>query len=276
MNWTKLSATKSSDQGSCGSCWAVTSSEVLNMHSEIYNPASPNTFSAQELVSCVPNPHECGGAGGCEGATVELALHWAQTQGLASDKETPYTASNGQCKKAAGQGGGMLQLSGAGHGGMEDVAAVGVHLGSQDSAGRAFGMLGFERLEENGYEALLRAVVERGPVAISVAAKSWSFYGGGIFNACGSDVVINHAVALVGYGKDQEKGKRFYLVQNSWGPDWGENGKIRILMDDSDGEQCGTDKQPLLGTGCKGGPAEVKVCGPCGILYDSVVPHFKP
>jgi len=275
MNWTKLSTATSGDQAACGSCWAVTSAEVLHMHAEIYNPNHPRSFSSQELVSCVPNELQCGGTGGCEGATVELAYHWVQSYGLARERETPYEGVTGTCKKKAGQSTGMLQL--AGHGSQKDAATVGVHKAPQGSPAAEFGMVGFERLAENSFEATLRAVVERGPVAVSVAAKSWSYYSGGVFDACGDYWVIDHAVALVGYGTDRTEGKalRYYALQNSWGEDWGEHGRIRILMSDRDGENCGTDTQPLMGTGCKGGPAQVKVCGPCGILYDNVVPHFK-
>ena len=47
------------------------------------------SFSAQELVDCVPNPDECGGQGGCQGATVELALLHMDQRGLATTEDTP-------------------------------------------------------------------------------------------------------------------------------------------------------------------------------------------
>ena len=53
---------------------------------------------------------------------------------------------------------------------------------------------------------------------------------------------------------------------------FGENGKIRLLRQDAEEDYCGTDNQPELGTACEGGPASVRVCGQCGILYDNVVP----
>ena len=44
---------------------------------------------------------------------------------------------------------------------------------------------------------------------------------------CGpaKDAVIDHAVTLIGYGRDVRSGEKFYLIQNSWGNNWGEVGR---------------------------------------------------
>jgi len=244
----------------------------MEAHSEIHMAPTARSFSAQELVSCVPNTNQCGGNGGCDGATVELALDWAMHNGLAQESEQPYMEVTGQCQRGQSK---LLetQMTPA-----TSITAPGAHSLTSGMEGAKFGMTGWERLPENGYEALMRAVVERGPVAVSASASKWFVYQGGIFDHCDRDAVIDHAVAMIGYGADQTLGEKFWLVQNSWGGDWGEQGKIRLLRHDGEGvenaESCGIDAQPELGTGCKGGPKQVTVCGMCGILYDSVVPFF--
>lgn len=136
-------------------------------------------------------------------------------------------------------------------------------------------MQAWERLPVNSYKPIMHALVERGPVAVAVYASKWFPYSQGIFDGCQKDAVIDHAVALLGYGYDRKLREKYWLIQNSWGPEWGENGRIRLLRRDNDAtEYCGIDAQPQDGTGCVGGPAQVKVCGMCGILYDTVVPHF--
>ncbi|CAJ1433323.1 unnamed protein product, partial [Effrenium voratum] len=86
MNWTTLETLKDvNDQGSCGSCWAVTAATVLDTHREIYHKEEASSdLSAQQLVDCVPNPRNCGGSGGCSGATVELAMAYTLKNGLAT------------------------------------------------------------------------------------------------------------------------------------------------------------------------------------------------
>jgi len=98
------------------------------------------------------------------------------------------------------------------------------------------------------------ALVNHGPLAISVAANSgWQFYSKGIYNHCDSsgNIDIDHAVVLVGYGS--ENGKDFWIVRNSWGSDWGENGYIRISRKAV--PPCGTDTTPQHGVACKGDKA---------------------
>ena len=267
LNWSKLEALENvRDQGGCGSCWAVTASTVLDCHAEIYK-SSQRSFSAQELVSCVPNVKKCGGTGKCGGATVELAFQYALEHPVQTSADVPYEGTDGTCSQPAL----LAQLQQAGSD--FDVASVGFHAGNADAPGLKF-MSGWERLPENAYAPLLRAIVEHGPVAISVDASKWSSYESGVFDSCDVDAVINHAVTLIGYGQDKAMKVGYYLIQNSWGPSWGEDGKIRLLRKEDD-KFCGVDRQPQEGTGCENGPKEVKVCGMCGILYDNAVPHFR-
>ena len=54
---------------------------------------------------------------------------------------------------------------------------------------------------------------------------------------------------------------------------WGENGYIKLKRYGAKGDEpCGTDLTPMDGDGCEGGPAEVKVCGTSGMLYDAAYP----
>jgi len=294
--WAHLNSTRHvHNQGVCGSCWAVSSVSVLQAHVEIHKPTHAKTLSVQELVSCVENPRRCGGTGACDGATAELAMEYALNYGLASTSEDapeavlPATDAltsagrQGRCPKrtpsSPTEGESLLEDSGTvGSQEQLDITAPGVHYASPSAPpvpeGRGLGMRAWERLPANSYAPIMHALVERGPVAVAVFASQWFPYEQGIFDGCEKDAVIDHAVVLLGYAHDHKLGAKYWHIQNSWGPEWGEAGRIRLLRRDDDSSYCGTDAQPKEGTGCDGGPSEVQVCGMCGILYDAVVPHF--
>lgn len=117
----------------------------------------------------------------------------------------------------------------------------------------------------------MKAIATAGPVAISVDASKWHDYESGVFSSCSysENMSINHAVVLVGYGTDEVDGD-YWIVRNSWGTKYGENGYIRVKRDAT--PTCKTDFTPLDGNGCVGFATAQKVCGQCGILSDSAYP----
>jgi len=253
-DWLHLgTASRIPDQGSCGSCWAVTTVSVLEAHHEIYNGGPPVVFSAQELVSCVANPRKCGGKGGCDGATVELGMDYAWHRGLSKEAETPYEARDLSCKKN------MTLVQ------------------NDHKGGESFGLTGWQKLPMNKEEPLMRAVVERGPVGVSVSADGWFQYGGGIFDKCDRNCTVDHAVTLYGYGVDKSESTpvKYWLIRNSWGAAWGDKGFIKVKRHDKEDDYRGWDTDAQKGTACEGDPSLVEVSGTCGILYDSVVPTFR-
>jgi cathepsin L len=128
----------------------------------------------------------------------------------------------------------------------------------------------------------MNTVARLGPVAVSVACMPWVFYQQGVFDAPltpGANTDLDHLVVLEGYGTDSETGADFWLVRNSWGPRWGENGYIRLLRHSVETTPCGIDETPQDGTACTLDPDgnEIvpdpqEICGTSGILTDSVIP----
>eukprot|EP00421_Protoceratium_reticulatum_P069613 CAMPEP_0168424364 /NCGR_PEP_ID=MMETSP0228-20121227/34785_1 /TAXON_ID=133427 /ORGANISM="Protoceratium reticulatum, Strain CCCM 535 (=CCMP 1889)" /LENGTH=402 /DNA_ID=CAMNT_0008438353 /DNA_START=57 /DNA_END=1262 /DNA_ORIENTATION=- len=223
-------------QGGCGSCWAISAVEAVE--AQLARSGESVQLSAQALVDCVPNPRHCGGSGGCDGATGELAYAFMRDHGIPLEGERPYQAATGTC--------------------------------STWPTARVARVSGWTQLPSNRAEPLMRALVEQGPVVVAVDANNWFSYSNGIFDACNKDAVLDHAVLAKGYGG--EPGRRAWLIQNSWGADWGESGHIRLLLRDDEEAWCGRDRKPSDGVGCDGGPSEVTVCGACGLLYDPLVP----
>lgn len=227
------------NQGNCGSCWAISAVEAV----EARLP-SKTQVSAQALVDCVPNPRHCGGTGGCDGATGELAYEYIRDHGLPLESSYGYTGTGDSC-----------------------------HADTAYPTAQRVKISGWTNLESNKAQPLMDALYNSGPVVVAVAADEWFDYDQGIFDGCAKDAVLDHAVLAKGYGG--EGSSMWWRIQNSWGGRWGEEGHIRLKRRDAAEESayCGQDKKPSDGLGCDGGPSEVTVCGTCGILYDPIFPE---
>ncbi len=203
-------------------------------------------LSVEQVAMCTPNPNQCGGSGGCQGATSELAFEYvsdSNTVGLFQEYQYSYASYYGQ------------------------EPACAIPTGTSPKAK----VQGYVQLPANDYNAVMNAVATVGPVAIAVDASAWSAYKGGIFNGCNqANPDIDHGVVLVGYG--EEKGQKYWLVRNSWSPTWGEQGYIRVARTENEGSRCGTDTTPQDGIACAGDNEPETVCGTCGVIFDVSYP----
>ena len=200
-------------------------------------------LAPQQLVSCATNPDQCGGTGGCSGSIPSIAFDYTiKAGGLSLDATYPYVHQPTPCNAA-------------------DVKPV-------------VGIKGHVDLPNNNATLLMHALTI-GPVTISVAAN-WAAYEGGVFDGphgkpCGYEV--DHAVVVVGYGTDNATKLNYWTIRNSWTPQWGEKGYMRILRAaDGEAEPCGMDENPGHGVACKNQTAPIRYCGTCGLLALSSYP----
>ncbi|KAL7568677.1 hypothetical protein ACA910_021675 [Epithemia clementina (nom. ined.)] len=74
-------------------------------------------------------------------------------------------------------------------------------------------------------------IFARGPVATGVNAEPIVNYPGGVvYDTKIWHMMVNHIVAIVGWGVDPETDQEYWIVRNSWGQYWGEMGYFRIVM----------------------------------------------
>lgn len=238
------------NQGGCGSCWSFSAISALESHVAIGrgNRGVP-TLSVQQFVDCVENPFECGGTGGCYGATAELAYEYSSKMSIRGEYEYPYVDFKG---------------------GKTDKNRCPTRSGGASSVITD----GYVRVPANNQDATL-AALERGPLVVAVFASLWKDYESGIFDGCSrvANNVINHGVVLTGAG-DDGRGNSWWEIRNSWGPQWGEHGVMRLRRN-ARAAACYIDLDPLDGTECRlpgPVPANITVCGECGILWDPVFP----
>jgi len=98
-----------------------------------------------------------------------------------------------------------------------------------------YGVKGFTAVKTGSNN--LAAFVERQPVAVAVDATNWSTYQSGVFSNCAEN--LNHGVLAVGYSLNN-----YWIVRNSWGTSWGQNGYIQVSWTNN----CGIDNSASVPT----------------------------
>nr|ADM53739.1 cathepsin L2 precursor [Lepeophtheirus salmonis] len=236
------------NQGSCGSCWVFSAVEQIESYVAIENNmTSPPLLSTQQITSCSSNPYSCGGSGGCKGAINEIAYMYTQLYGIETEKEYPYTSGfteeSGEC--------------------LYNASSV---------TGKMAHVRGYEVLPPNDMYSVMEHLANKGPLGVSVYAGRFKSYKSGILNGCdfNANIVINHAIQMIGYGTDPVDGP-YWLVRNSWGNTWGINGVAKLKRYTT--TECGINSTPEYGIKCEGdGIVEQKVCGNCGVLLNANYP----
>ena len=201
----KVSAIK--NQGSCGGCWAFSSAGAVESAWAIKNNVLYN-LSEQELIDCSSDNN------GCEGGDMDLAFQFIMNNSLCTNLSYPYIAVDDGCD--IGQCDPVIHIS------------------------------NYSDVNPNNESALKNAVAIN-PVSVAIQANKRSFqmYKYGIYDDFECGFELDHGVLVIGYGYDDESDMKYWLIKNSWGDQWGENGYIRMKRDIFDERGlCGIAMQP--------------------------------
>lgn len=224
------------EQGHCGSCWAF--SAVANMEAQHFIATGVLTkLSEQELVSCDTQD------GGCQGGLMDQAFSFVETQRsgeVVTDRFYPYKSGDGTTRGCGGVSGDYPLCRGLGGAATDSWCtqfcynAQGKALCTADlcdcsSTGKNVGATISSHVDLPQDEDQLAAwLAQNGPISIGVGVPLgavWQGYTGGIMTASECPAASpNHGVLLVGYNKPEG----YWIVRNSWGPNFGEDGYIRL------------------------------------------------
>jgi C1A family cysteine protease len=192
------------NQGQCGSCWAFSTTESVETAWFMANHTL-DELSPQQIVDCDHTDAGCNG-----GDTPTAYAYVISAGGLETNAEYPYDAHDGVCKFNAA-----------------DIDASINNWAWGITPCNTFATKDCNNQNETGMYTVVQQI---GPQSICVDAQPWQTYKSGIFDSstCLHGYYdLDHCVQATGYGT--QSGTQYWLVKNSWGVTWGEQGYIRLV-----------------------------------------------
>jgi inhibitor of cysteine peptidase len=201
FNWCSLGGcTPIKDQGQCGSCWAFATVGPLESLIKL-NDGVERDLAEQYLLSCNTDGWSCAGGWWAHDYHQWKRPSGEPAAGAVYEADFPYVPSKVPCIPP--------------HVHHETIVSW-AYVGSSSSVPPV--------------ADLKQAIYDHGPVAVAICVSSaFNYYGGGVFQTdetASCDGGVNHGVVLVGWDDTQAGG--VWILRNSWGPGWGENGYMRI------------------------------------------------
>ncbi len=198
FNWRDASQlTTVQYQGICGSCWAFTSAAVYEGNYKMKN-GKVLDISEQFILDCATDKNG-NDAGSCDGGWYGGVFDYLMTKGAQLEKDKPYQGKQGFC-------------------------------GTPGNSNYKVIKWGYIRRDAGipSVKEMKEAIAKYGAIAATVkVTPAFQAYKSGIFDEHASvsgPNDVNHAITIVGWDDNRQA----YLVKNSWGPNWGENGYIWV------------------------------------------------
>lgn len=209
FDWRKFGVVSSvKEQGECGVCWAFAAAGNLeSLYAIKYKKILD--LSEEQMLDCdLVND-------GCDGGNMEDAFRYIrQAGGLMNEVDYPYTQKKDKClfnKKKS-----VIKVR------------------------------GWKILDTSDEDEIARILMRKGPLSIGINGDELQLHDKGIYDPSQRDCPkddLNHAVLIVGFGEEDD-GRKFWIMKNSWGENWADEGFFKIARGKS---TCGINQYVVYG-----------------------------
>jgi len=253
------------NQGNCGSCYAVAVTDMIQSRIRIKTKNRVKSdLSSQKVLSCSEYSQ------GCKGGFPFLVGKYSQDYGMTPKSQMSYIGARGvPCKaktSTTARSTGYKYVGGY-YGAcnykkmMKEIHSHGpLVVGFNTEAG-------IWHYDQGVYEeSTTMSFLQEGEGAESQPSGSWGSWKKGSSRMHNHWEKTTHAVLVVGYGQNAQEGK-YWIVKNSWGPQWGEKGYFRIRRGK---DTCAVESMAVAAYPTPGGNAFFQEAEEAGQLGDSV------